>query len=84
MAFAVDIDTGGTFTDGLFADGKEIRRVTPHDLTVSWFSCIREGATKFGFSTLGEFHDQGHSNDRRFDDEARLIKHNLRRHKAEA
>lgn len=62
MAFTVDIDTGGTFTDGLFSDGKEIRRVkvdtTPHDLTVSWLNCIREGATKFGFSTLGEFLEQ--------------------------
>lgn len=59
MAFTVDIDTGGTFTDGLFADGREIKRVkvdtTPHDLTVSWLNCMREGAGKFGFATLGEF-----------------------------
>ena len=62
MAFTVDIDTGGTFTDGLFADGKEIKRVkvdtTPHDLTVSWLNCMREGAEKFGFATLGEFLEQ--------------------------
>jgi N-methylhydantoinase A/oxoprolinase/acetone carboxylase beta subunit len=34
MGFMVDIDTGGTFTDGLFTKGAEIRRVkvdsTPH------------------------------------------------------
>ena len=59
MAFTVDIDTGGTFTDGLFADGKEIKKVkvdtTPHDLTISWLNCIKEGAAKFGFSKLEEF-----------------------------
>ena len=44
MGFTADIDTGGTFTDGLFADGKEIRRVkvdtTPHDLTVRWSNTV--------------------------------------------
>lgn len=56
MGYTVDIDTGGTFTDGLFTDGKEIKRVkvdtTPHDLTVSWIKCMNEGARKFGFSNL--------------------------------
>ena len=54
MAFTVDIDTGGTFTDGLFADGKEIKKVkvdtTPHDLTVCLADCLREGALQFGVS----------------------------------
>jgi N-methylhydantoinase A len=59
MGYTVDIDTGGTFTDGLFTNGKEIRRAkvdtTPHDLTVSWIKCIQEGAQKFGFKDLRDF-----------------------------
>ncbi|MFH0960939.1 MAG: hydantoinase/oxoprolinase family protein [Pseudomonadota bacterium] len=59
MGFTVDIDTGGTFTDGLFTDGAQSKRVkvdtTPHDLTVAWINCLREGAKQFGFSTLRQF-----------------------------
>lgn len=59
MGFTIDIDTGGTFTDGLFTNGAEIKRVkvdsTPHDLTVSWLKCMEEGAEKFGFSYLPDF-----------------------------
>lgn len=62
MGFTVDIDTGGTFTDGLFTNGTEIKRVkvdtTPHDITVSWLNAMREGARAFGFSTLREFLEQ--------------------------
>ncbi len=62
MGYTVDIDTGGTFTDGLFTDGKEIKRVkvdtTPHDLTVSWMKCMTEGAQKFGFSSVRDFLEQ--------------------------
>lgn len=62
MGFTADIDTGGTFTDGLFTDGREIGRVkvdtTPHDHTVAWINCLREGASKFGFSTLRDFLEQ--------------------------
>ena len=62
MGFMVDIDTGGTFTDGLFTKGAEIRRVkvdsTPHDLTVSWLQCMEEGAAQCGFSSLTEFLDE--------------------------
>jgi N-methylhydantoinase A/oxoprolinase/acetone carboxylase beta subunit len=59
MGFTIDIDTGGTFTDGLFTNGAEIKRVkvdsTPHDLTVSWLKCMEEGAEKCGFSNLPDF-----------------------------
>ena len=43
--FTVDIDTGGTMTDALVSDGKEIRAfkvdTTPHDYTVSFRECSR-------------------------------------------
>jgi N-methylhydantoinase A/oxoprolinase/acetone carboxylase beta subunit len=62
MGFTIDIDTGGTFTDGLFTDGTVIKRVkvdtTPHDITESWLTAIREGAIKFGFPTVRDFMEQ--------------------------
>jgi len=62
MGYTIDIDTGGTFTDGLFTDGKVIKRAkvdtTPHDLTVSWMAAMKEGALKFGFSSLNDFLEQ--------------------------
>lgn len=62
MGFTADIDTGGTFTDGLFTDGSTIQRVkvdtTPHDHTVAWINCLREGASKFGFSRIRDFLEQ--------------------------
>ncbi len=54
MQFTIDIDTGGTFTDGFFTDQAanrvEIVKVstTPHDLTVCFLECIKEGAERFG------------------------------------
>jgi N-methylhydantoinase A/oxoprolinase/acetone carboxylase beta subunit len=54
MKFTIDIDNGGTFTDGFFTgDGKiEWGKVdtTPHDLTVCFLKCIEEGAAKFGLT----------------------------------
>jgi len=54
MGFTIDIDTGGTFTDGFFVKEKEVKTVkvptTPHDLTVCFFECIKEGAQQFGFN----------------------------------
>lgn len=54
MKFTIDIDTGGTFTDGFFSRGDDIRTVkvltTPHDLTVCLADCIKEGARQFGVS----------------------------------
>jgi N-methylhydantoinase A/oxoprolinase/acetone carboxylase beta subunit len=62
MGFTIDIDTGGTFTDGLFTDGTVIKRVkvdtTPHDITESWLTAIRQGAIKFGFPTVRDFMEQ--------------------------
>src|SRR4030042_3603913 len=52
MGFTIDIDTGGTFTDGFFVKGDEVRTVkvstTPHDLTVCFLECLKEGAQQFG------------------------------------
>ncbi len=52
MKFTIDIDTGGTFTDGFFVRGDEVRtvkvRTTPHDLTVCFSECIKEGGQQFG------------------------------------
>ena len=52
--FTIDIDTGGTFTDGFFTRDGEIKTVkvltTPHDLTVCLADCVREGARQFGVS----------------------------------
>jgi len=55
MNFNIDIDTGGTFTDGFFTSNGRYERVkvdtTPHDLTVCFFNCIEEGAKRFGLTT---------------------------------
>jgi N-methylhydantoinase A/acetophenone carboxylase len=52
MGYTIDIDTGGTFTDGVFMDGGRSETVkvltTQHDLTACFFECIRAGASRFG------------------------------------
>jgi N-methylhydantoinase A/acetophenone carboxylase len=52
MGYTIDIDTGGTFTDGFIAGGGDVRTVkvptTPHDLTVCFLNCIEAGARAFG------------------------------------
>ena len=52
MAFSIDIDTGGTFTDGFFLSGGRSASVkvptTPHDLTECFLKCIEAGAARFG------------------------------------
>jgi N-methylhydantoinase A len=54
MKFTIDIDNGGTFTDGFFTRDGHIEWVkvdtTPHDLTVCFLKCIEEGAAKFGLT----------------------------------
>lgn len=54
MGYTIDIDTGGTFTDGFFVQGETVETVkvptTPHDLTVCFLDCIRAGADRFGVS----------------------------------
>ena len=53
--YTIDIDTGGTFTDGyIFGGGHGVSvkvETTPHDLTVCFFSCIEEGARQLGMET---------------------------------
>ncbi len=55
----VDIDIGGTLTDGIFIDGKKIVCVkvdtTSHDLTICLFDCLTQGATQLGFSDVDLF-----------------------------
>jgi acetophenone carboxylase len=52
----IDIDVGGTLTDGIFSDGE--RSVcckvdtTTHDLTVCLFDCLSRGAEALGYSGL--------------------------------
>jgi len=52
--WTVDIDVGGTLTDGLFTSGDDVVCVkvdtTPHDLTVCLFDCLNQAAEKLGFS----------------------------------
>src|SRR3954451_10372322 len=54
--YTVDIDIGGTLTDGLFSDGETMTPVkvdtTPHDFTVCFFECLKEGARQLGFDSL--------------------------------
>jgi N-methylhydantoinase A len=61
MKFTIDIDNGGTFTDGLFTGDGRIEWVkvdtTPHDLTVCFLKCIEEGAAKFGLSVPQLLHE---------------------------
>lgn len=56
MKFTIDIDNGGTFTDGFLTGDGHIEWVkvdtTPHDLTVCFLKCIEEGAAKFGLNIL--------------------------------
>jgi N-methylhydantoinase A len=52
MEYTIDIDTGGTFTDGFFVRGNRVEMVkvstTPHDLTICFLKCIEAGAERFG------------------------------------
>lgn len=54
--YTIDIDTGGTLTDGVFSDGVDITEIkvdtTPHDITVCLFECLNQGASKLGFDSL--------------------------------
>ena len=53
LVWTVDIDVGGTLTDGLFTSGDDFVCVkvdtTPHDLTVCLFDCLNQAAEKIGF-----------------------------------
>lgn len=60
--YTVDIDTGGTMTDGLVWDGTTMATVkvdtTPHDLTVSFRELLGEAARQLGFGDLRGFLDE--------------------------
>ncbi len=55
MPYTIDINTGGTFTDGLVSgEGRnEWVKVdtTPDDVTVGFFNCLDEAAKRLGFET---------------------------------
>ena len=60
--YTVDIDTGGTMTDGLVSDGTDLVAVkvdtTPHDYTVSFRQVLADAAAALGFGDdLGAFLD---------------------------
>lgn len=61
--YTVDIDTGGTMTDGLVSDGTTLLAIkvdtTPHDYTVSFRQVLADAARQLGFGEdLGAFLDQ--------------------------
>ena len=60
--YTVDIDIGGTLTDGLFSDGERtwMAKVdtTPHDFTVCFFDALREGSELTGHADLADFLEQ--------------------------
>lgn len=57
--YTVDVDVGGTLTDGLFGDGEQMwiakTDTTPHDFTVCFFDALREGAELTGHADLAGF-----------------------------
>ena len=57
--WTVDIDVGGTLTDGIFTNAENVFCVkvdtTPHDLTVCLFDCLAQAAAKLGFADTVEF-----------------------------
>ena len=60
--YTVDVDIGGTLTDGLVSFGEEARSVkvdtTPHDFTVCLFECLKEAGLRVGFEELAAFLEQ--------------------------
>ena len=50
--YSIDIDIGGTFTDGFFSDGKTAKTekvlTTPYDITECFMSCVEAGSQAFG------------------------------------
>jgi N-methylhydantoinase A len=57
--WTVDIDVGGTLTDGLFTSGESLFCVkvdtTPHDLTVCLLDCLAQAGAKLDFADLPAF-----------------------------
>ncbi len=61
MGYTIDIDTGGTFTDGFFVIGDRVETVkvptSPHDLTNCFLECIKAGAERFGVAVEDLLYD---------------------------
>lgn len=57
--YTVDIDTGGTMTDGLVSDGASVTAIkvdtTPHDVTVAFRQILVEAAARLSHADLGDF-----------------------------
>lgn len=57
--YTVDIDTGGTMTDGLVSDGDSVTVIkvdtTLHDMTVAFRGVLTEAAQRLGYTDLGAF-----------------------------
>ena len=53
--YTIDVDIGGTFTDGVLSDGAGVRwakvDTTPHDLTECFLRCVEELAALAGLDT---------------------------------
>ena len=56
--YSLDIDIGGTFTDGFFTDGTVVQTAkvltTPHDVTEGFLDCVKLGSERFDLE-LDEF-----------------------------
>ncbi len=57
--WTIDIDVGGTLTDGLFTNGEDLFCLkvdtTPHDLTVCFLDCLAQAAAKLNFPDVVAF-----------------------------
>jgi N-methylhydantoinase A len=57
--WTVDIDVGGTLTDGLFTRDDHVFNIkvdtTPHDLTVCLFDCLAQAAAQLDFADTAAF-----------------------------
>ena len=55
--FTIDLDVGGTFTDGFISDGEDYRTAkvptTPHDVSECVLNCVSVGAAAFGVDLHG-------------------------------
>jgi N-methylhydantoinase A len=55
--YTIDLDVGGTFTDGFFSDGNAYRTAkvptTPHDVSVCVLDCVNAGADAFDIDLKG-------------------------------
>lgn len=59
--YTIDLDVGGTFTDGFFSDGQTYRTAkvptTAHDVPACVLECVAAGAAAFGTDTAGLLRD---------------------------